>query len=244
MTAISKARLVCPKYGRFYLPPKELRPCGDEFQDDKFYFDSARNEAIRLRERLGLSEKSSVLDVGCGVGRLATGIIDVFGEIHKYRGLDICPCYIKWCRQFIASEHPEYQFILLDMYNERYNKTGVRADSGINLSFSDGEFDIVYLYSVFSHMVKEDVEHYVKEFGRILAPEGKVFITAFIEEGVPEMTINPENYRLNWNGALHCVRYDKSYFERMLASNGFILDHFDYEKETDGQSGLYISKIG
>ena len=93
-------------------------------------------------------------------------------------------------------------------------------------------------------MAKEHVEIYLKDFRRILKPGGKIFLTAFIEEDVPEMIINPEDYRMNWSGPLHCVCYDESYFRKLLSENGFNLDLFDYEKETDGQSGLYISLRG
>ena len=110
------------------------------------------------------------------------------------------------------------------------------------LPFNNREFDIIYLYSIFSHMTTEDVTAYLNEFKRLLAPSGKIFLTAFIEQNVQPMTINPPDYRRNWQGPLHCVRYDKNFFISLLGENGFKIDRFDYEKETDGQSGLYISR--
>jgi ubiquinone/menaquinone biosynthesis C-methylase UbiE len=127
--------------------------------------------------------------------------------------------------------------------NPRYNPKGATIGIDFKLPFDDNEFDIIYLYSVFSHMTTDDVEVYLKEFKRLLTRSGKIFLTAFIADGVSDMTINPPDYQLkNWSGPLHCVRYNKDFFSALLAENDFVLDRIDYEQETNGQSALYISK--
>ncbi|MBD3170724.1 MAG: methyltransferase domain-containing protein [candidate division Zixibacteria bacterium] len=229
------------RLGSAILPPAQMRLCGEEFKDDAYYLESTRKEAQKLIDRCGLSINSSILDVGCGVGRLATGLIEALGTVRKYRGIDVMPGYVQWCRMYISSQHPSFQFMHLNMANDRYNPGGMVIDENFKFPFDDDEFDLIYLYSVFSHMDKEDVRNYLRDFYRILKPDGKIFFTTFVEENVPDFTVNPEGYRMNWNGALHCVRFDKSYLEKMLDETGFRLDLFDYEKETDGQSGLYIS---
>jgi hypothetical protein len=92
-------------------------------------------------------------------------------------------------------------------------------------------------------MTTEHVRQYVKEFQRLLAPSGGIFLTAFLEENVPDMTVNPENYRMKWSAPLHCVRYNQQFFENILAENGLRIRRFDYEKEADGQSGVYIEHV-
>jgi hypothetical protein len=92
-------------------------------------------------------------------------------------------------------------------------------------------------------MVIEDIKIYLKEFNRLLSKNGKIFLTAFIEEDVPEMSINPEGYRRpSWKGELHCVRYNNSFFENILAENGFKIKRFEYEKIVHGQSAIYLSR--
>jgi SAM-dependent methyltransferase len=46
--------------------------------------------------------------------------------------------------------------------------------------FRDATFDFVFLTSVFTHMLPDDVERYVGEIGRVLAPGGRCFFTAYV----------------------------------------------------------------
>lgn len=231
------------RYEGATLPPKRLRFCGSLFQDEKHFLSSARKEAERLVGQFGMSLDSSVLDVGCGQGRLPIGILDRVGEIRKYRGIDVDQASVRWCQRYIARRHPGFEFERINVKNLRYNRSGLEAGDEFRFPFSEGEFDIIFLYSVFSHMNAQDVRVYLRDFRRVLRPEGRIFLTAFIEEGVPDVTENPEDYRVKWRGRLHGVRYDKGFFERMLAESGFRLDRFDYEAESNGQSGLYISRL-
>lgn len=225
------------------LPPRRLRFCGTTFQDDDYFLASGQREAERLIDRFGLKLDSSILDVGCGQGRLAIGILDRVGEVRKYRGVDVDETSIRWCRRYISRKHKTFRFDRINVKNARYNQGGMEASDGFRFSFADEEFDVIYLYSVFSHMNANDIAAYLKEFRRILHPDGGIFLTAFVEEGVPDVTENPEGYRLKWKGRLHGVRYDKKFFEEMLAHNDLRLDQFDYEAESNGQSGLYISRL-
>ncbi len=187
---------------------------------------------------------SQILDVGCGAGRLAIGLLSRFGAAQHYRGVDISKPSIDWCNAHIARRQPGFQFIRIDVHNPRYNLSNSTIDSTFHLPFAEHEFDIIYLYSVFSHMLADDVRVYLREFDRVLKPSGAIFLTGFIEENVPDVEENPPNYRMAWQGHLHCVRYNKAFFETLLAAGGFGIDRFEYEQEANGQSGLYISRRG
>jgi hypothetical protein len=63
--------------------------------------------------------------------------------------------------------------------------------------------------------------------------------TAFIEEGVPAMTINPPRYRRSFHGPLHGVRYAKAFLDAELQKVGFAVEQFEYATEPDGQSVIY-----
>jgi len=102
--------------------------------------------------------------------------------------------------------------------------------------------DIIYLYSVFSHTTEEDFRVYLEDFSRILDDNGKIFFTTFVEEDVPDFSINPENYRLKCSGPLHIVRYKKDYLFSILEEYGFSVMSFTYNTEADGQSAIYLSK--
>lgn len=237
-------RLDHVRYENMMLPPTYLRLCGKKFKQNHFFLGSAKSEADRLGQQYGLTSDSSILDFGCGVGRLPIGILKQLGTVRRYCGIDVSNDSIRWCQRYIGSKYPNFEFIFIDAKNPRYNPKGVDTISDLRLPFKENEFDIIYLYSVFSHMTTEDVTAYLKEFGRILAPSGKIFLTAFIADNVPDITINPSDYSLKiWSGPLHCVRYNKGFLLKMFAENNFSVDHIDYETETDGQSAFNISKL-
>jgi len=222
------------------IPAKFLRSGGDNFADDEAFLSSGEKEAERLQQEFGLRKTMAVLDIGCGPGRLPIGILSTIGEIAAYRGVDVSETPIAWCNKHIENLYPTFQFTHLNVKNERYNPEGKEA---ISLPFQDGSFDIIYLYSVFSHMKTPDIKAYLSEFKRLLKSTGHVFLTAFIEKSVTEMEENPEGYKQTWKGALHCVRYEKGFFERLLAEHGFAIEKFHHGTEADGQSSLVLSAV-
>ena len=229
--------------GTAVLPAKHLRFGGKEFKNDDFFLSSAHSEAQRLVRHCGLGKASAVLDIGCGVGRLPIGILDKVGDIQSYRGIDIQSKSIQWCKLRIESSHPSFQFQLIDVRNRCYNPSGSPINGSFKLPFDAGSFDIIYLYSVFSHMLEDDVSVYLGEFSRLLRSDGKVFLTAFLEEGVPDVMENPPDYRMKWNGPLHCVRFNLSFFTGLARGAGLRVSKFEYGRETDGQSAIYLSKM-
>jgi ubiquinone/menaquinone biosynthesis C-methylase UbiE len=231
------------QYDGITLPANHLRLYSSEIRDNKYYLTSAQLEADRLVKHFGLSLKSSVLDVGCGAGRLPIGILNRVGVINRYRGVDVNIKAVKWCHRNISKRYPSFQFVHLDVKNLRYNPNGKPLDAKFQLPFVDQEFNIIYLYSVFSHMTTEDIKLYLKEFHRVLTNTGKIFVTAFLEESSPEMVINPEGYRRIWNGPLHCVCYNKTFFINLLSEYGLKVDWFEYETELNGLSALCVSKL-
>jgi predicted SAM-dependent methyltransferase len=102
--------------------------------------------------------------------------------------------------------------------------------------------DIVYAYSVFSHTIEEDMRAYVKDFSRILADDGKLFFTTFVEEDVPNVSINPRDYRMKCEGPLHIVKYRKDYLFSIINESGYSMMSFTEGTEADGQSAIYLCK--
>jgi len=239
------ARRILPKSVRIdgsIIPSQGSSIIGPEIRDNKLFLKSAEAEATRLVEHFHCNRQSRVLDVGSGMGRLPIGIIRVVGEID-YTGIDIDKISVNWCKRFIERYHPTFKFRHLSLYNERYNKKGTRMDAGFHLDIADSAIDIIYLFSVFSHTTEEDMRIYLKEFARVLDKNGFLFFTTFVEENVPDIDFNPENYRVNCSGPLHVVRYNKPYLFSILTGYGFDIQHFSHANEFDGQSGLYLRRI-
>lgn len=222
------------------IPGKQLRFGGKNFADDKAFLRTGQKECERLRKDFGLDWDSRLLEIGCGTGRLPIGILSVMGDIAAYAGVDVSETAVNWCKRHIERNHPVFRFLHLNMANARYNPKGKAVRGVLTLPFADKSFDIAYLYSVFSHLSEKDVVQYLAEFKRLLQAGGKVFLTAFVEESVPSFEENPKGYKQNWHGALHCVRFDRNYFESLCKQHGFTVGSMSYATETDGQSAYKL----
>lgn len=232
------------RYEGMILPPKHIRFGGSHFQQDSAFAQSARNEAERLQWHCGLTLDSRVLDIGCGPGRLPIGILNRVGDIQKYHGIDVSMTPVRWCTRHITRKHPTFRFTHINVYNQRYNKTGTSSQTEFRLPVEENAADIIYLYSVFSHLKRDDIAAYLREFRRVLAPAGNIFLTAFVEADVPDETENPADYGdIPWHGPLHCVRFSNTFFKDLLAHHGFAINRQDYGAETDGQSGFFLKQI-
>lgn len=224
------------------LPAQHLRLCGQEFRDHAYFLRSARAEADRLVTHCGLTTNSALLDIGCGFGRLAIGVLDRVGDIRAYQGVDVSAAAIAWCRRHIGRGHPSFRFTRLDVRNERYNPGGEAITRAFRLPLDDAAFDVAYAYSVFSHMELADIERYLGELRRVLRPGGAAFVTLFVADDVPDVSINPASGSLTWQGPLHCVRYRRSLIEDRFHDAGFTIAQVAEGVETDGQSGYYLRR--
>lgn len=238
-------RSLQPRYRTFQgmrLPPQHLRYGEVEFKEDAMFLKSAQDEVQRLRSQGALNSKSRVLDVGCGSGRFLTGILSEWGVIGHYSGLDVVQEPILWANRYLAANLENVEFLCIDVQNERYNPDGQPLDAALRFPFADASFDLVYVYSVFCHFVGDEVAHYLREFARVLADDGSVFVTAYVEPDVPPLTINPENYIQTWTQTRHCVRYSRRHFLDLVDQAQFEVAHEEHRSEYDGESAFVLTK--
>jgi SAM-dependent methyltransferase len=182
------------------LPPPGLRKCDADYRDDSYFLQSAQREADRVIQRCGVTGHSCVLEVGCGPGRFPIGLLSRLGELAQYWGMDVQARSIQWCQRYLTRAHPTVQFRHLNVHNLRYNPSGEPLDANFRFPFPERSFDLIYLYSVFSHMISADIRVYLHDFQRLLVRTGWVCFTGFLEEGVPEMMSNPPGYRPRFRG--------------------------------------------
>jgi SAM-dependent methyltransferase len=133
-----------------------------------------------FREVGGLTPDDHVLDVGCGVGRMALPLAGYLKPSARYEGFDIVAEQIRWCTENITSRYSHFRFQLSDVYNAWYNPGGKVPASTYRFPFADGEFSFVFLTSVFTHLVGDDFRNYLFEASRVLRRGGRLFGTFFL----------------------------------------------------------------
>lgn len=209
-------------------PPVDLRRNHRRLRnDDKAFMASARTLARDLHKAVELDDGTRLLDTGCGAGRLVFGLLEEDIKIMNYQGLDVRRDAIEWCRREITSRYPHFRFEWLPVFNERYAPEGEPITDDFRLPFADAAFERIAAFSLLTHLELEDCRKYLAEFRRLVTDGGRVFITAFVEDGIADFSINPADFGREWKGPLHCVRFERLFFEEIIARSGFLIQSFE-----------------
>lgn len=151
-----------PKDGVPELPPKPIqeRFCGR-------FGRSAMAQALEFykvvrascqRADRPLSGLESVLDFGCGWARITRCFLRDLGP-SVLQGCDCDPEMVDYC----ATALPSYRF-------------SVNAPLAPS-AYEAGQFDLIYAYSVFSHLSEAAHLAWIEDFHRILKPGGLLVVT-------------------------------------------------------------------
>lgn len=149
------------------VPPARLRvQAGPRHADAQFFLRSGNAHAELIRELLaeaGTSVDSlgALLDWGCGCGRVLRHWSNL-PDTDVY-GCDINPRMVDWCRDNLAFAEVELN--------------GVAPP----LSYADASFDLMYAFSVMTHLPEELQHAWMKESLRVLRPGGYLLITTLGE---------------------------------------------------------------
>lgn len=128
----------------------------------------------------GLKPNHKVLDIGCGIGRIALSLTGYLSCEGEYKGFDIIRDGIAWCRENITPRYPNFHFEAVDIYNRTYNPRGKYSAVGFKFPYCDDYFDFVYTTSVFTHMLPADMENYLAESARVMKRGGRCVHTFFL----------------------------------------------------------------
>jgi len=210
-------------------PPKILRVLVGESNG----YEAVGDEFLRyFIEYAKLKPNEKVLDVGCGVGRVARSLTQYLNKSGSYEGFDILAQGINWASKNITTRYSNFHFKHVDVYNKRYNPNGNLNASQFCFPYPSNSFDFVFLASVFTHMLPKDLEHYLSEILRVMNEKGRCLITYFLlndestsfietkRSNLDFKHLNPDGYRiLDPSEPEHAIAYEEKYIRSLYQKN-------------------------
>jgi ubiquinone/menaquinone biosynthesis C-methylase UbiE len=183
-----------------------------------------------FRDICALEPHESVLDVGCGLGKLAIPLTQYLDESSRYEGIDIVGERVRKCRKKVSRFYPNFRFQVADIFNTSYNPDGRLKAAEYRFPYADASFDFVFARSVFTHMRPGDVENYIAEIARVLKPKGRCLVTFFlISDGTPRPRVRKfpfdfGTYRTRAEDVPElAVAYRETYVRALLGEHGLRL---------------------
>jgi len=132
----------------------------------------------------GLQPGEDVLDVNCGVGRVARALAYYLARTARYEGFDSARDLVEWCQQSVTVHFPNFRFQHVDIRDPMRNARGTVTPLEFVFPYPPASFDFVFLTSVFTHTRAAEARHYLDEIYRVLRPGGRCLFTCFLMNDV------------------------------------------------------------
>jgi SAM-dependent methyltransferase len=144
------------------VPPPALRFLVAGTDDLEWFLASGRLAARTVtdclaRQGLALGRRRRVLDWGCGCGRVIRHLRGVSGP--EFHGSDRNARAVAWCRQNLGFA--------------RFATNSLRPP----LPYPDRHFDLVYAFSVFTHLTEPEQQRWMDEMKRVLVSGGHLLFS-------------------------------------------------------------------
>lgn len=211
-------RLTPPRRLSLYVGHGDFRATGEEFLG-------------LFRQLVDLRAQDRVLDIGCGIGRMARVLVPVLRPPGSYDGFDIAQGGIRWCQAHYRDTPAPFRFEHADVRNSVYNAAGADTPETYRFPYDDNAFDVAIATSVFTHLLPEAADHYLAQAARVLAPKGRLFATWFLtkDQDAPPPPFKPDPTTApaattDPKAPETAVAYPELWLRERLDANGFELE--------------------
>lgn len=199
------------------LPPRRLMVRVAGTPDADWFLRSGRAAYDGIGTHVPVAEVRSVLDFGCGCGRVLRYWREHDGRVA---GSDRDDGAVDWCRRNLPFANV------------------ARNDLEPPLAFEDESFDLVYALSVFTHLTEELQRAWRDELRRVLRPGGRLLLTTHGRSYLPRLESDERNrfeegeLVVRWSdlpGSNLCSAYHPEAYVRSTLADGFELLTIDPE---------------
>jgi ubiquinone/menaquinone biosynthesis C-methylase UbiE len=205
-----EAEPVEPGYGAIWVPQDETEAMDQilNISDPETFEEAGRHDTDRLRPFIGPTD--TVLDLGCGIGRVTRYVAPLCREIWA---VDVSETMLRFARARLA-DLPNVRFLL---------------GRGTSLpELETGSIDFVYSLLTLQHVEREHAFKLLREVRRVLRDGGRAFLTfpnllseeylrAFLHYVDVDEVGNPARARF----------YTPEEVERLLPAAGFEIEQLD-----------------
>lgn len=145
------------------IPPALMRyRVGESYSVEQFLYlgRGCANHVVDQAGSAGVELRTAkrVLDFGCGCGRILRWLMSDYPHVEFF-GVDVDHEALRWCDKHLPLGH--------------FDQSSFEPP----LKYPDAYFDIIYCFSVFTHLDEKRQDLWLQELRRLLRPGGLLFIT-------------------------------------------------------------------
>lgn len=176
-------------------------------------------------------EDVDVLDVGCGV-RFTSAIINRKIPIKSYTGIEVYRPIVDFLKNNVEAQDKRFRYAHWNIHNEMYNPDGICLSMEESLPV-EGSFDLIWLFSVFTHLNPKDSLLLLQILRTKIRKNGKLFFSAFIDD-----ELDGFEDRVKEQPLLNAY-YGRNYMESLIEQAGWKIELF-HDKDPNNFIMHYI----
>jgi SAM-dependent methyltransferase len=175
------------------------------------YENTGEKSLAYARELLGLESfaDTDILDVGCGF-RFAMTLVNRDIPVKSYTGVELTEPLVDYLNKELRDDK-RFSFHYWNVHNSLFNATGIPMYM-FDCFPSPKNFDVIWAWSVFTHLNPYDAAQMLKLMRRHIRPKTQLFFSAFIDDKI--------KYEDRENNLVYAY-FSRSYLSELVAGAGW-----------------------